>query len=60
MAIEQHTIITGPRALNLSEAYVHRITEKKPTILGGTVKSCAVTLVYPRLEIIVGKNKENE
>lgn len=60
-AREQPTRITGPRALILSDKKVALITAMNPTVLGGTVSSWAVvTLVYPKVLIIVGRKSENE
>ncbi len=53
MAREHPTIMTGPRALILSDRNVPRMTNMNPVMLGGTVKSCAMTLLYPRLEMMV-------
>ena len=59
MASEQQTSITGPRALSLSDKKVAPITAKNPTMFGGTVNSCAVTLlVYPNVVIMVGRKRE--
>lgn len=60
IANEQHPIITGPRALILSDRNVHRMTARKPAILGGTVNSWALTLLYPRLDMMEGRNSEKE
>ncbi len=60
IAKEQHPIITGPLALILSDANVHIMTARKPAMFGGTVNSWALTLLYPRLEIIEGRKRENE
>lgn len=50
----------GPRALILSDRSVHRITAKKPAKLGGTVNNWALTLLYPKLDMIEGRNSEKE
>lgn len=60
IAREQPTRITGPRALILSDKKVALITAMNPTVLGGTVSSWAVMLVYPKVFIIVGRKSENE
>lgn len=60
IAREQPIRITGPRALILSDMKVALITAMNPTVLGGTVSSWAVILVYPKVLIIVGRKSENE
>lgn len=60
IANEQHPIMIGPRALILSDRNVHRITAKKPAKLGGTVNNWALTLLYPKLDMIEGRNSEKE
>ena len=60
IASEQQKSITGPRALILSDKKVPPITAKNPTMFGGTVNSCAVTLVYPKAVIMVGRKSEKE
>lgn len=60
IAREQPIRMTGPRALILSDKKVAPITAMNPTILGGTVKSWAVKLVYPKVLIILGRKSENE
>lgn len=60
IAREQQTSITGPRALTLSDKKVTPITAKNPTMFGGTVNSCAVTFLYPKVVIMVGRKSEKE
>lgn len=60
IAREQHPIMIGPLPRILSDKKVHKMTAQKPAILGGTVNSWALTLSYPKLEMMDGKNKENE
>ena len=44
----------------LSDTKVPPITAKNPAMFGGTVNSCAVTLVYPKAVIMVGRKSEKE
>ena len=44
----------------LSDKKVPPITAKNPAMFGGTVNSCAVTLVYPKAFIMVGRKSEKE
>ena len=60
IATEQPPSMIGPRALILSDKVEQIKTVKKAPMLGGTVNSCAVTRVYPRLEMMVGRNSEKE
>ena len=53
MASEHPAIMIGPRALILSDKNVPRMTNMNPAMFGGTVNSWAMTLLYPRLEMIL-------
>lgn len=50
--------IMGPRILNLSEYKVVASTSRNDTKLGGTVRSCVFSAVYPRDLIMVGRKSE--
>ena len=53
IASEHPTIITGPRALNLSDRNVPSSTVMNPATFGGTVNNCAMTLLYPSSDMMV-------
>lgn len=50
--------IKTPLRLNLSEKWEIKRTVKKPHMFGGTLNSCVIVELYPRLLMMVGKKSE--